>query len=402
MVWGGSEYPWDSPMIIGLSVVAVVLLGLFLLQERRATEPILPLRLFRNRTFAITSAAGFIVGLGMFGGIIFLPLFLQVVMGTTPTNSGLLLLPLMGGVVVSSIVSGRLITRTGRYKIYPIVGTSLMAIGLWLFSTMTVETPLLTASTFMLIFGTGVGLVLQVLVIAVQNAVEARDLGVATSSATFFRSLGGSFGTALFGAVLTSQLAIRLASLLPEGAEMGELTGSPDLIAQLPAGTREAVMGAFSGAITTSFAIAVPFALAALLLVIFLPELPLRDTAHVGRRRARHARLPRRHRALTRLPSSGSIVAPVEYRLRWCHVCRSVEQIEPIDVLDELQPPPVVGRARIPFAKTHTAQARRGDVVHAHPEVGLTTMVDPIGVSLHLESPIEVLVFREVMPQLGG
>jgi Na+/melibiose symporter-like transporter len=188
----------------------------------------------------------------------------------------------MGGVVTSSIVSGRLITRTGRYKIYPLIGTTLMAIGLWLFSTMGTDTSLLTASAFMLIFGTGIGLVLQVLVIAVQNAVEARDLGVATSSATFFRSLGGSFGTALFGAVLTSQLAIRLAGFLPEGAEMGELTGSPDLITQLPAGTRDAVVDAFSGSITTSFAIAVPFALAALLLVAFLPELPLRDTAHVG------------------------------------------------------------------------------------------------------------------------
>jgi len=282
MVWGGSEYPWDSPMIMGLSALSLTLLGLFLLQERRAAEPILPLRLFRDRTFAITSATGFIIGLGMFGGIVFLPLFLQVVMGASPTNSGLLLIPLMGGVVTSSIVSGRLITRTGRYKIFPLVGTSLMAVGLWLFSTMSTDTSLLTASVFMLIFGTGIGLVLQVLVIAVQNAVEARDLGVATSSATFFRSLGGSFGTALFGAVLTSQLAIRLGSFLPEGAEMGELTGSTDLIAQLPAGTREAVVDAFSGSITTSFAIAVPIALVALLLVVFLPELPLRDTAHVG------------------------------------------------------------------------------------------------------------------------
>ena len=237
---------------------------------------------FADRTFAITSAAGFIIGLGMFGGIIFLPLFLQVVMGATPTNSGLLLIPLMGGVVTSSIVSGRLITRTGRYKIYPLVGTTLMAVGLWLFSTMSTETSLLTASVFMLIFGTGIGLVLQVLVIAVQNAVEARDLGVATSSATFFRSLGGSFGTALFGAILTSQLAIRLGSLLPEGAEMGEFIGSTDLIAQLPAGTREVVIDAFSGSITTAFAIAVPFAVAALLLVVFLPELPLRESAHVG------------------------------------------------------------------------------------------------------------------------
>lgn len=283
-VWGGSEYPWGSPTIIGLSVLAVVLLGLFLVQEKRAAEPILPLRLFRDRTFALTSGAGFIVGLAMFGGIVFLPLFLQVVMGATATNSGLLLLPLMGGVVTSSIVSGRLITRTGRYKIYPLLGTALMASGMWLFSTMTPETTLLRASVYMLLFGVGMGQVLQVLVIAVQNAVEARDLGVATSSATFFRSLGGSFGTALFGAVLTGQLVSHLPRLLPEGSDLqlGDLTGSPQLIAQLPPGIRDAVVEAFSNAITTSFAFAIPFALLALVLVIFLPELPLRDTAHLG------------------------------------------------------------------------------------------------------------------------
>lgn len=283
-VWGGSEYPWGSPVIIALSVLSVALLAWFLVQERRVEEPILPLRLFRDRTFAITSAAGFIVGLGMFGAIVFLPLFLQVVMGASPTNSGLLLIPLMGGVVTSSILSGRLITRTGRYKVFPLVGTTLMAVGLWLLSNMSPETNLFQASAFMIVFGTGVGLVLQVLVIAVQNAVEARDLGVATSSTTFFRSLGGSFGTALFGAILTSQLVTRLTPLAPEGssAGFGELTGSPELIAQLPPGVRDSVIEAFSGAITTSFAVAIPFIVVALLLVVFLPEIPLRDTAHVG------------------------------------------------------------------------------------------------------------------------
>ncbi len=282
MVWGGTQYEWGSPQIIGLSVLAVVLLALFILQERRVEEPILPLRLFRNRTFTITSATAFIVGLGMFGAIVFLPLFLQVVLGASATNSGLLLIPLMGGVVTTSIVSGRLITRTGRYKVYPLVGTGLMAIGLWLMSTMSVDTTLPVASVFMLVFGTGMGLVLQVLVIAVQNAVDAADLGVATSSSTFFRSLGGSFGTALFGAILTSQLAARLAHLLPEGSDLGGMTGSPELISQLPAGVQHEVIDAFSHAITTSFTVAIPFIVAGLILVAFLPEIPLRDTAHVG------------------------------------------------------------------------------------------------------------------------
>ena len=283
-VWGGSEFAWGSPVIIGLSVLAVALLAMFILQERRVAEPILPLRLFRDRTFAITSGAAFIVGVGMFGAIVFLPLFLQVVMGATPTNSGLLLLPLMGGVVTSSIVTGRLITRTGRYKVYPIVGTALMSLGLWLLSTMSPATTLLQASIYMLAFGIGMGGVLQVLVIAVQNAVEARDLGVATSSATFFRSLGGSFGTALFGAILTSQLVTRLAPRLTSGSvgDLQDLTGSPELISQLAPEVRSDVVDAFSHAITAAFSVAIPFLVLGLLLVIFLPEIPLRDTAHVG------------------------------------------------------------------------------------------------------------------------
>jgi EmrB/QacA subfamily drug resistance transporter len=283
-VWGGSEYAWGSPVIVGLSVLAAALLALFILQERRVAEPILPLRLFRDRTFAITSGAAFIVGVGMFGAIVFLPLFLQVVMGASPTDSGLLLLPLMGGVVTSSIVSGRLITRTGRYKVFPVLGTSLMALGLTLLSTMSPDTTLLRTSLYMLTFGIGMGCVLQVLVIAVQNAVGARDLGVATSSSAFFRSLGGSFGTALFGAILTSQLLAKLAHLLPAGGrgELRDLTGSPELIAQLAPEVRTEVVEAFSHAITTSFAVAIPFMVLALLLVIFLPELPLRDTAHIG------------------------------------------------------------------------------------------------------------------------
>lgn len=284
-VWGGSEYPWSSPLIIGLGVAAAVLLSLFLVQEQRAEEPILPLRLFRNRVFAITSAAGFIVGVAMFGGIIFLPLFLQVVTGVSATNSGLMLVPLMAGILTTSIVSGRRISVHGRYKRYPIAGTAIAALGLYLLSTMTPATEIWVASVFMLIFGAGLGLVMQVLVIAVQNAVAMEDLGVATSSASFFRSLGGSFGTALFGAVLSSRLFAEIAVRLPEGTgsiPVGELTGSPALMAQLPPAIQGPLVEAFSSAITSAFVVAIPFALVALALVLFLPELPLRDTVHVG------------------------------------------------------------------------------------------------------------------------
>ncbi len=284
-VWGGSEYAWNSPMIIGLGVAALVLLGLFLVQERRAPEPILPLRLFSNRVFSVTSAAGFIVGLAMFGGIIFLPLFLQVVIGVSATDSGLLLVPLMAGILTSSIISGRRISAHGRYKRYPLAGTTLAAVGLYLLSTMGPDTGLFTASAYMIVLGAGLGLVMQVLVIAVQNAVDMEDLGVATSSAAFFRSLGGSFGTALFGAVLNSRLATEIAARLPDGAgdiPIGELTGSPAAIAQLPPGIRLPLIEALSSAITGVFAVAIPFTLIALALVVFLPELPLRDSVHVG------------------------------------------------------------------------------------------------------------------------
>jgi EmrB/QacA subfamily drug resistance transporter len=283
-VWGGEQYAWTSPVIIGLSAAAIVLLGLFLFQERRAEEPILPLHLFRNRVFSITSAGGFILGLAMFGGIIFLPLFLQVVIGVSATNSGLLLVPLMAGILTTSILSGRRISHHGRYKRYPIVGMITAGIGLFLLSTMNPQTSLVTASLFMIVFGAGLGLVMQVLVIAVQNAVSLQDLGTATSATTFFRSLGGSFGTALFGAVMSSRLTTEIGRLLP-GVEntvpIGELTGSPALIAQLPDQVREPLMQAFSNAITDVFLVAIPFAAIALLLMLVLPELPLRETAHV-------------------------------------------------------------------------------------------------------------------------
>ena len=282
-VWGGREYAWDSPVILGLALVGVALVALFLWWEARTPEPILPLRLFRDRTFALTSAAGFVVGLAMFGGIIFLPLFMQIVVRASATNSGLLLLPMMAGIITTSVGSGRLISRTGRYKIYPVIGTLLATLALFLLSTMGVGTTLPVASVYMLILGAGLGLVMQVLVLAVQNSVQPRDLGVATSASTFFRSLGGSFGTSLFGAIFTSQVASNIARNLP-GADLAgtDLTSSPGVIAQLPEAVRIGVIQAFADSTSTVFLAAVPFALAAFLVVLLLPELPLREQSHVG------------------------------------------------------------------------------------------------------------------------
>jgi EmrB/QacA subfamily drug resistance transporter len=280
--WGGSEYEWTSGVILGLAAAAVVLLGLFLWQEQRAEEPILPLRLFRNRTFATTSAISFIVGLAMFGGIIFLPLFLQVVTGVRATSSGLLLVPLVGGLLLTSISAGRLITRTGRYKIFPLVGTVLVSLALFLLSTMGTATDAFTVSSYMFVLGLGLGLVMPVLVVAVQNAVEHRDLGVATSSGLFFRSLGGSFGTAIFGAIVFSGVGSRLTGVATAGVDVESLTGSPAAILTLPAELRDQVVNAFSESITTAFLWAVPLALLGFALTVILPELPLRKVAHVS------------------------------------------------------------------------------------------------------------------------
>ena len=281
-VWGGSEYEWGSSTILGLGAAVVILVGLFLRQEGRAAEPILPLRLFRNRVFSLTSAIGLVVGLSMFGSIVFLPLFLQVVIGVSATNSGLLLVPLMAGVLTTSIVSGRIITRTGRYKRYPVAGTALTAVALFLLSTMSPATTLPVAMVFMALLGLGIGLVMQVLVIAVQNAVAMSDLGVATSSSMFFRSLGGAFGAALFGAILSSTLAANLTRLVPASAMAGlpidQLTSSPALIAQLPPAAHAGVVQAFSDSITLGFLVAVPIVLVSLMLVLWMPELPLRET----------------------------------------------------------------------------------------------------------------------------
>ncbi|MGH8925230.1 MAG: MDR family MFS transporter [Acidimicrobiia bacterium] len=281
MVWGGNEYEWNSPQIIGLLVTGAVVGLAFLWWERRAVEPILPPRLFRNRTFALTSASGFIIGLAMFGGIVFLPLFLQVVVGASATNSGLLLVPMMGGIIGSSVIGGRLITRTGRYKIFPVVGSALATLAFFLLSTMGVGTVLATASVYMFVLGVGVGMIMPVLVLAVQNSVDHSDMGVATSSNNFFRSLGGAFGTALLGAVFTGQLATRLAGL-GSGVGGGPLTSSPAAIAALPDSVRSQVIEVFASSIGTVFLVALPFTVLALVLSLLTPELPLRETAHVG------------------------------------------------------------------------------------------------------------------------
>ena len=286
-VWGGDEFPWGSPMIVGLGVAGVVLLGLFLRQETGAVEPVIPLRLWRNPVFSVASGLEFLVGFAMFGAIIFLPLYLQTVGRASATNSGVLILPLMAGLMFSSITSGRIITRTGRYKAFPIAGTLIIAIGLYLLSTMHVGTSRLTSSLYMVVLGLGIGMIIQVMVLAVQNAVEHRDLGTATATETFSRSMGGAFGVAVFGAILTNRLAHNLRQLLPPGTNLhgvsaNSIAASPAAIRALPAAVQHAVILALSRSIHVVFLLAVPLALAAFGVTWLLRENPLRETAHIG------------------------------------------------------------------------------------------------------------------------
>ena len=279
---GGTSYAWGSFQIIGLGVLTIVLLGAFIITERRATEPILPLHLFANRVFSVTSAMGLVVGFALFGSVTYLPLFLQVVNGASPTSSGLQILPLMGGLLITSISSGQIISRTGRYKPFPIAGTAIMVVGLVLLSTMNAHTSRLAASAFMFVLGLGLGLVMQVLVLAVQNAVDYRDLGVATSGATLFRSIGGSVGTAILGSIFSNQLSSQLASSLPASAKSSLGGGGVNLntakLAKLPTAIHTTYINAFTNALSTVFEVAAVVAAVAFALSWLLEQRPLRDT----------------------------------------------------------------------------------------------------------------------------
>ena len=234
--WGGNEYDWGSGMILGLTVVGIALLAAFVWQERRATEPVIPLSLFESRVFNVSSAMGFTIGMAMFGAIVFIPLYLQLVYGATPTASGLRMLPLMAGLLVAAVFSGRLISRIGRYKVFPIVGTAVLVVGMFLLSELGVGTAPWLASVYMAIVGVGIGLVMQVLVLVVQNDARPREIGVATATATFFRSVGGSFGVALFGAIFASRLSGALEKLPPESLKYlsGGVHLSPEQAKRLP------------------------------------------------------------------------------------------------------------------------------------------------------------------------
>jgi len=285
--WGGTTYPWGSVVVIGLFAGSAVLLAGWWVSARYAAEPVLPLRLFRNSVFSVSAGISLAAGFALFGTVSFLPLFLQVVHGVSPTVSGVYLLPQVVGLLLTSVGSGQLIARTGRYKIYPIIGTALLVVALFLLSRLDEHTSTAVTSVYFFVLGTSLGLILQVLVIAVQNSVDFADLGAATSGATFFRSIGGSFGVSVFGAVFSNRLAVELASALrgvtvPAGFNLSSAEANPALLKRLPTAIRTDVQHGYSLALHPVFLYALPVALVAFVLSWFLREVPLRATNSVG------------------------------------------------------------------------------------------------------------------------
>ncbi|MEV6420701.1 MFS transporter [Streptomyces sp. NPDC051662] len=280
---GGTTWAWDSPEIIGLAALGLLLLALFVRVERRAAEPVLPLRLFRLRTFTLVALISFIVGFAMFGAMTYLPTFLQVVQGVSPTLSGVHLLPMVLGLLITSTLSGQIVSRTGRWKVFPVLGTGVTALGLLLLHQLTQFTGTWVMSAYLFVFGAGLGLVMQILVLAVQNSVSYQDLGVATSGATFFRSIGASFGVAVFGTIFSNLLhgkisAVLAGKTLPPGVAPADISADPHAITRLPPALRPPVLNAFSTSITDVFLYAAPVVLLAFLVSWFLKEDRLRGS----------------------------------------------------------------------------------------------------------------------------
>jgi EmrB/QacA subfamily drug resistance transporter len=277
--WRGKDYGWTEAWALVLLVAGIVLAVAFVVAEHLVSEPIIPMRLFHNRTFSVGNLFGFIMGFGMFGGIIYLPVYLQVVKGYTPTESGLAMLPMVVGIFTTSIGSGQLITKLGRYKIYPVLGGAILTIAMLLLSRLDLNSSMLEIGVYEYILGAGLGFSMQTITVAVQNAIERRDMGSATSAVTFFRSMGGAFGTAVFGSILTSRLTTHLKDLIPPQLAARMPAGTTDdltKIAQLPTDIRVPVLHAFVDSIHDLFLSAAPIMLLAFLVAFLLKEIPLK------------------------------------------------------------------------------------------------------------------------------
>jgi EmrB/QacA subfamily drug resistance transporter len=274
--WGGTEYAWGSSMIIGMFAGSVAALVIFVLVELRAAEPILPMRLFRSRVFAVCCTLSFIVGFAMIGSITFLPTFLQYVNGVSPTLSGLRMLPMVLALLVTALASGVVVSRTGRYRLFPIAGSAITAAGLFLLSRMDQHSSLATETGALLVLGAGIGLIMQILTLVVQNTVSYSDLGTATSGVTFFRTLGGSFGASIMGSVYVNQLTGRLATAAARAKVPPASISDPGLVDQLPAAQKAPVVAAYAQSLQHVFLFAVPVAAAGFVLALALPQVAMR------------------------------------------------------------------------------------------------------------------------------
>ena len=275
--WGGTEYDWDSPTILGLIATCVVFIGLFILAELKAKDPLIPLKVFKDSNFTIAAIAGLLVGVGMFGALTYLPTYLQIVNNTGATNSGLLLLPMMAGLIFASIVSGQIVSRTGNYKWLPIVGFAITGSALYLFSTMTVDTQLWETSIYMVIMGLGLGSVMQILVLIIQNSVPHSMVGVATSTNNFFREIGASIGGAFVGGLFSHNLVTYLEDNLPQQAGSASDTNSltPAIIATLPEPVHGIIIAGYNQALTPVFAMMIPLFIVGIIGLFFIKQHPI-------------------------------------------------------------------------------------------------------------------------------
>jgi EmrB/QacA subfamily drug resistance transporter len=280
-VWGGTTYAWSSPQIISLIIAGLVLALGFVFYEKRAAEPIIPMRLFKNDIFNVSVILSLLSGIAMFAAILYIPLYQQIVRGYSPTKSGLLMLPLVLGLLSASIFVGRLTSKLGKYRIFPIIGTLITSLGLWLFSHLTLTTSEWVLGIWMLVLGIGLGSFMQIMTLAIQNSVDRSEMGTATSSATFFRSLGSSFGGAIFGSVLISRLGFHLQASIPPGSSAHidpSAIQKGANIQNLPPEIAEKILNAFVLSFHDMFLLTIPFALLAFVVSLFLRETPLRST----------------------------------------------------------------------------------------------------------------------------
>ncbi len=275
--WGGAEYAWSSPVIIGLVIASALALAVFVRVESLAAEPILPIRLFASPVFTVCCVLSFIVGFAMLGALTFLPTFMQFVDGVSATVSGLRTLPMVAGLLLTSMGSGVVVGRTGRYKIFPVVGTAVMVAGFVLLSRMDAATPMLVQSLYLFVLGTGIGMCMQVLILIVQNTSDFADLGVATSGVTFFRTIGSSFGAAIFGSLFTNFLKDRIGPALAEGGAPPAAAQSPQVLHRLPHDVAAPIVNAYADSLGMVFLYAAPVAFLGFVVALWLKEVPLQE-----------------------------------------------------------------------------------------------------------------------------